>query len=54
MPEDSPAYKDFMIERLGYNKHVVANKKECQARPCYVREMVLPNGGEILVLSTLQ
>jgi len=51
VPPDSPAYPAFRAEREGYAKHVVGKSDPCPAARCYRREMTLPAGGEVLVLS---
>ena len=48
-PIDSPNYKSFILERKGYAAHVSDKGKACVAKPCFYREVELPNGGEILV-----
>lgn len=50
-PRDSPSYNDFLIEREGYEAHVADKGSACKSNPCFVRELELPNGGEVLVLS---
>ena len=50
-PIDSPNYKNFILERMGYAAHVADKGKVCIAKPCFFREVELPNGGEILVKS---
>jgi hypothetical protein len=50
-PKDSPNYHDFLIEREGYAAYVVNKEATCQNTPCFVRELELPNGGEILILN---
>lgn len=50
-PKDSPSYNDFLIEREGYEAHVADKGSSCKSNPCFVRELELPNGGEVLVLS---
>lgn len=50
-PKDSPNHNDFLIEREGYAAHVAAKGGVCKSKPCFVRELELPNGGEVLVLS---
>ncbi|MES2356523.1 MAG: hypothetical protein V4568_19405 [Pseudomonadota bacterium] len=47
---ESPSYKSFLAEREGYSKHVTDKGANCQANPCFERELLLPNGGEILAL----
>lgn len=49
-PKDSLNYKNFLIEREGYASHVAEKGKVCKSKPCFTRELELPNGGEILVL----
>ncbi|MBI5922471.1 MAG: hypothetical protein HY847_12625 [Betaproteobacteria bacterium] len=49
-PQDSPSYSSFLLERQGYAMHVAESGSECKARPCFERKLLLPNGGEILVL----
>jgi hypothetical protein len=49
--KDSPSYTDFLIEREGYAAHVAEKGKSCKSNPCFIRELELPNGGEVLVLS---
>jgi hypothetical protein len=49
--KDSPNYKNFLIEQEGYTLHVAEKGKRCKKVPCFTRELELPNGGEILVLS---
>jgi hypothetical protein len=48
LPKDSPLYNDFLSARKNYQIHVVAKSGTCMKSPCYQREMVLPNGGELL------
>ena len=50
-PKGSPNYNDFLIEREGYEAHVADKGSTCKSNPCFVRELELPNGGEVLVLS---
>jgi hypothetical protein len=50
-PKDSPHYNNFLIEREGYEAHVADKGSACKSNPCFVRELELPNGGEVLVLS---
>jgi hypothetical protein len=50
-PEDSPEYNRFVKERKGYEMHVAKKGAICKSSPCFVRELELPNGGEVLVLS---
>lgn len=50
-PFDSPSYSDFISERVGYIKHVADKISNCKADPCFVRNSMLQNGGEILVLA---
>lgn len=50
VPENSPVYKKFIIEREGYARHVTEQNGTCAALPCFERMAQLPNGGEILVL----
>ena len=52
-PDDSPEYTAFLQEREGYRLHVTTTDRRCSALPCYRQHIVLPNGGEILVLETL-
>jgi hypothetical protein len=49
-PSDSPEYKSFLMEREGYAKHVVERGGSCVLKPCFEKALLLPNGGEILVL----
>ncbi|MCK9799077.1 hypothetical protein M1B34_15515 [Pseudomonas sp. MAFF 302030] len=51
VPKDSPGYNNFLIERKGYATHVIDKGQQCKSNPCFVRELELPNGGEVLVLS---
>ncbi len=50
VPNTSPSYSAFLIEREGYNKHVVEKGQKCQSTPCFERQQYLPNKAEILVL----
>ena len=49
-PKDSLDYKNSLIEREGYAMHVTDKGGTCKSSPCFVREFVLPNGGEVLLL----
>jgi hypothetical protein len=49
--KDSANYNNFLIEREGYAAHVTVKGGACKSVPCFVRELELPNGGEVLVLS---
>ena len=49
-PLDSPEYSNYLIEQEGYALHVADNGKACSLTPCFERQMILPNGGEILQL----
>lgn len=51
LPNDSQNYIDYLAEREGYIAHVGEKGAECKSPPCFVRELELPNGGEVLVLS---
>ena len=52
-PEESPLYSEFLKAREGYAKHVTDKGFKCKLKPCFVRELKLPNGGEVLTLSKL-
>lgn len=49
-PADSLRFKTYLSEREGYAKYVINKNEECSQKKCFEREMVLPNGGEILKL----
>lgn len=49
-PPDSPNYTSFLVERQGYATHVTDKGSDCQVSPCFERELLLPNRGEVLVL----
>ena len=51
--KESPNFKQFLIERAGYLSNVVDKGANCLRSPCYVRELILENGGEILVLKKI-
>jgi len=51
VPPDSPAYPAYLAEREGYAKYVVSKADKCPTSKCYRKEVALPGGGEILVLS---
>ena len=42
-------YNQLLIEKTGYEKHVLINEKNCEQDNCYKRYMNLENGGEILL-----
>lgn len=50
MAIDSPEYRDFKLDLDGYARHVVNARQQCTEAPCYVKQIALPNGGEILTL----
>lgn len=49
-PSGSPNQGDYLLERDGYSRYVIGKNQKCLLASCYVREEMLPNGGEILVL----
>jgi hypothetical protein len=49
-PPDSPGYASFLVERQGYAAHVARQGERCRASPCFERQLLLPDGGEILTL----
>ena len=46
--KDSPLYENFLKSRENYQIHVIEKNDTCLKSPCYQREMILPNGGELL------
>ena len=48
--KESPNFKQFQIERAGYISKVVDKEENCLSSNCYVKELVLDNGAELLVL----
>ena len=42
-------YNQLLIEKTGYQKHVLINEKNCEYDNCYKRYINLENGGEILL-----
>ena len=42
-------YNQLLIEKTGYEKHVLINEKNCEHGICYKRYINLENGGEILL-----
>ena len=42
-------YNQLLIEKTGYEKHVLINEKNCEHDNCYKRYINLENGGEILL-----
>ena len=47
----SANYDRYLLEREGYNNHVINKGEDCIKDRCYERVMVLPRNGEILVLT---
>jgi hypothetical protein len=48
--KESPLYKHFLKESLGYSRYVVGKDSGFQKSFCYERILRLPNDGEILIL----